>query len=101
MYCHIVWATKGRHTMIGEREEAVIETAFRSTFTELVAIPHAIGFMPDHVHVAASVPPKISTADFVRRLKGASSRAVNLDAERIQKPTFGWQDGYGVLSFGE
>jgi putative transposase len=101
MFCHIVWTTKDRRPTIEEIEEEILAASFKATFTELDAIPHAVGFMPDHVHIAASVPPKNAVADLVRRLKGASTRAANLDSRRLDRPTFGWQDSYGVLSFGE
>lgn len=87
--------------MIGAVEEEIIGASFAATFADVEVIPHAVGFMPDHVHIAASIPPKIAVADVVRRLKGASTRAVNLDPRRKEAPRFGWQDDYGVLSFGE
>jgi putative transposase len=100
-YFHIVWSTKDRHPMIQALEQEIIGSSLKLTFTELDVIPHAIGYMPDHVHVVVSVPPKVAVADLVRRLKGASSHAVNSDRRRIELPTFRWQDEYGVLTFGE
>lgn len=101
MYCHIVWTTKNRRPMIGDLEAQIIGRSLKLTFTELEVIPHAVGYMPDHIHVAVSPPLKVALADLVRRMKGASSRAVNADPRRIDQITFAWQDGYGALSFGE
>jgi REP element-mobilizing transposase RayT len=40
-------------------------------------IVHAAGNIDDHVHVVVSIPPKLSVADCVRHLKGASAFAMN------------------------
>jgi putative transposase len=64
----------------------------------LQCLPHAIGGMPDHIHIAIPIPPKLSIATVVGQLKGASSHHVNdLHAEG----SFAWQAEYGVLSFSE
>ncbi len=101
MYAHIVWTTKNRAPLIGDFVSKIIGDSLNTTWNEMDVVPHATGYMPDHVHVVVSVPPKIAVADLVRRMKGASSRAVNADARRVQMPTFAWQDEYGSLSFGE
>jgi putative transposase len=101
MFFHIVWSTENRHPMIQGLEQEIIGDSLKLTFAELDVIPHAVGYMPDHVHVVVSVPPKVAVADLVRRMKGASSHAANSDRRRIELPTFRWQDEYGVLTFGE
>jgi putative transposase len=98
---HLVWATRDRLPMIGEVEEAVIRRSFALTIGDLDLIPHAIGIMPDHVHVVASIPPKIAVAEAVKRLKGASANAVNHRTEEERMETFAWQADYGALSFGD
>ncbi len=100
LFYHLVWATWDRAPLIGEREETLIRRSFELTFADLDAIPHAIGFMSDHVHVAVSAPPKIAPAELVRRLKGASTHAVNSRGNQTGA-RFSWQGEYGVLSFGE
>ena len=100
-FFHIVWTTKNRHPWIGEVEEEIIGRSLTSTFDDMDVIPHAVGYMPDHVHVIVSIPPKIAVADLVRRMKGASAPAVNQDRPRLEQPSFGWKDEYGVHTFGE
>jgi putative transposase len=101
LFYHLVWATKNREPVIGPEEEAIIRRSFALTFVDLEAIPHAVGVMPDHVHVAVFAPPKFSPAELVKRLKGGSSRALNLEGPRREQETFAWQGEYGVLAFGE
>jgi REP element-mobilizing transposase RayT len=66
---------------------------------ELGVIIHAAGNVADHVHVVASIPPKISVADCVRHIKGASAFAIN----HLPNSTgqFKWQSGYGAFSVSE
>jgi REP element-mobilizing transposase RayT len=57
---------------------------------------HAVGNVEDHVHIVVSVPPKLSVAECVRHLKGASTYAINhMDGSDGQ---FKWQAGYGALT---
>jgi putative transposase len=55
--------------------------------------------MSDHVHVAISIPPKVSVATITVQLKGASSHSVN--DEFVAHQSFAWQAEYSVLSFSE
>ena len=59
--------------------------------------------MPDHVHLAVAVPPRIAVADLVKLLKGSSSHLLNSQARTSTgfQERFYWQEEYGVLSFGE
>jgi putative transposase len=66
------------------------------TCDDMGLICHALGFMPELVHVAISIPPRYSVSAVVKRLKGASSHAV-----RATNPGFTWQSEYGALSFGD
>jgi REP-associated tyrosine transposase len=62
--------------------------------TALECIPHAIGGMPNHIHVAISIPPKLAVAILIGQLKGASSHHVN---KRYADGSFLWQAEYGVV----
>jgi putative transposase len=97
LFYHLVWATNNRQLLITDDVQALVERSFHLTSNDVGLIVHAKGFMPDHVHLSVSIPPAIAITEVMRRLKGASSRGVN----RSHGTAFGWQDGYGVLSFGE
>jgi len=60
---------------------------------------HAAGNMENHIHIVASIPPKLAIADCIKNLKGASAYAVNHmeGSDGLIK----WQEGYGALSIGE
>jgi putative transposase len=58
-----------------------------------------VNTVADHIHIAACIPPKLSIAEWVKSLKGASTRAVNDQLPDLEI-AFGWQQSYGVLTFG-
>ena len=51
------------------------------------------------MHLVGSIPPKLSVADGVRRLKGASSSFMR--TSHFRHPSFEWARGYGVFTLGE
>jgi putative transposase len=98
LFYHAVWATKNRLALIDPSWENDLYGYLWGKATALECIPHAIGGMPDHIHVAISIPPKLAVATLIGRLKGSSSHYIN---ERYAHGSFMWQAEYGVLSFSE
>ncbi len=99
LYYHLVWATYKREPLLDKTREAQVFNAIQSKANELGVPIHALGYVEDHIHVVAAIPPRIAAAECLRQLKGASSHYLNPSpsADSI----FAWQDGYGALSFGE
>ena len=81
LYYHLVWATKERQSLITKELEPRLYGYIISKAGELDTIIHAINGIENHVHLVASIPPKISISDFVKKIKGSSSHYLNhLDA---------------------
>jgi putative transposase len=99
LYYHLIWATHEREPLIGRDEQSVIKTILYRKAQELGVTLYGVGNVADHVHVAASIPPSMSVATCIKHLKGASSRAVNLQVP--PRNVFRWQEGYGALTFAE
>ena len=99
LFYHVIWATKGREPLIDDDAARVIERSIRTGGRDQGGIFHAFGWMPDHVHLAVSIPPNSGIGVFVGRLKGAASHAVN--DVLVREVTFAWQGEFGVVSFGE
>ena len=63
-----------------------------------------LNVQPDHVHLLAMVPPKISISDFVGTMKGRTAiRVFNKFRDLKQKPYWGnhfWSKGYCVDTVG-
>jgi putative transposase len=100
-YCHLVWATKLREPTIDDEVAFIFKRTVKSTCDQHRAILHAMGIMPDHVHLAVSIPPRIAISDFVGQVKGLSSFHVNKTVRIERLAHFAWQAEYGLISFGE
>jgi len=99
LFYHIVWATKEREPLITQELETELYNYFTGKADFLCSIVHAIGGVDDHVHIVASIPPKLAIADFVHHLKGSSAHHVNHLPGAPDN--FGWQRGYGAISLGQ
>ncbi|MEM9775575.1 MAG: IS200/IS605 family transposase [Chloroflexota bacterium] len=98
-YYHIVWGTKNREPFITQEIEAELYRYIVFKAHEIEIRIHALNGWTDHVHLVGSIPPKLSVADGVRRLKGASSNFMR--TSHFQHQTFEWARGYGVFTLGE
>jgi putative transposase len=103
IFFHLVWGTKLREPRIDDAIERIIQQSIRATCEGQGVQIHGLGMMPDHLHLAVAVPPRIAVADLVKLLKGSSSHLVNTQARTSAgfQERFYWQEEYGVLSFGE
>jgi REP element-mobilizing transposase RayT len=99
LYYHLTWATKERHPLITSDTEPVLYGYIIGKAHALDCIIHAVGSIEDHIHLVASIPPKLSIADFVKGIKGSSAHYLNYGLAN-PLPQFGWQRGYGVFSLG-
>lgn len=98
LHYHAVWTCKNREPLITPELEPELYKYLRGKGLELGALMHAVGGIEDHTHATFSLPPKYALADFIGKLKGASSHWVTHILHHSGE--FDWQRGYGVLSFG-
>jgi putative transposase len=97
IYYHLVWATRQRREFISAEIEPHLLGYIRYKCDELRVPILALNSMPEHVHLAVSLPPRMSLSTFVETIKGASAHFVNhLPAVEWQ---LYWQPGYGALTF--
>ena len=98
LHYHIIWSTMNRQPILTSNLEKIFYGVIYGKASELGLKIHAAGNVEDHTHIVLSIPPKVSVADCVRHLKGASAYAINhMDGSDGQ---FKWQAGYGALTFG-
>jgi putative transposase len=97
LFYHFVWGTKNREPIILPEFEAELHSIIAAKAIELGGIVHAINGVEEHVHMAATVPPKIAISRFIGEVKGNSSHAINHVV--FPRHNFYWQSEYGVLSF--
>lgn len=94
---HFVWTTKERRPYITSEVEPALYRWLYSEAKKLYCPFFYVGGIVDHVHVLTAVRPSIAPADFMKQLKGSSSRFISQEFHR----PFEWQDGYGVFSISE
>ena len=99
LYYHIVWTTKYREPTITPKHEEALFNFIRSKAYGLGGTVHALNGTEDHVHLVASIPPKIAIARFVGQVKGVSSARYNEEVREDFEPRFYWQESYGIFSF--
>jgi putative transposase len=97
LFYHIVWGTKNREPLITPEIETSLHNAIVAKAKDLDSFVYAVGGVTDHVHLVATVPPKIALANFIGQVKGNSSHFVN---HELSVPyQFKWQAEYGLVSF--
>jgi putative transposase len=98
-YYHLIWATVDRQPLITADKESELYGYIIGKADGSGCIIHAIGGIEDHIHIIASIPPKLSVADFVKQIKGSSAYHMN-HIPSTSELAFGWQRGYGVFTLG-
>lgn len=99
-FYHAIWSTYKREPIITTAVEKVVFEAIIAKSRAMGGTVHAVNGVADHVHVAVSFPPNIAGAEWLRNVKGLSAHNVN-DLFPNMDSRFGWQKGYGLLTFGK
>ena len=94
---HLVWITKYRKPVmrgdIAVRVRDLIREISRSMDVEILKGHVA----RDHVHLFVSIPPQVSVSNYVKAVKGKSSRKLLSEYRRLSKAFWGrhmWARGY-------
>lgn len=100
---HIVWVTKYRKKVLtGDIQIRCRDLVKQVCDSEdVVIIKGAVA--KDHVHLLIEYRPSMSISEFVKRVKGRSSRLLQKEFPKLQKEYWGrhfWAIGYGVWSTG-
>ena len=100
---HIVWVTKYRFQVLkGDIQVRCRDLVKQICDTEDVRILKGV-ISKDHVHIHIEYRPSQSISDFVKRLKGRTSRRLQEEYPDLSKRYWGrhfWAIGYGVWSTG-
>ena len=94
LYVHLVWATWDRLPLLSPELLDVVDRAVRHECAGLGVEVEAFGGVADHVHLLVRFPSRVSIADLVKQVKGATSHLLN---HRL-KVAFKWQGGYGAFT---
>ncbi len=97
LFYHVIWTTKNREPLLTPNVAPVIYGFLRSKAIGLEATLFALNGTADHVHMVASIPPKLAVATFIGQVKGVASTKFNKSG--LSETPFFWQEEYGVFSF--
>jgi REP element-mobilizing transposase RayT len=90
LYVHLVWGTRERAAMLVGQTEQQAHEDIRRRCSELACPALAVGGMPDHAHVLATLHPAVSVARLAGEVKGFSSHR--------SRSALAWQTGYAAYS---
>jgi REP element-mobilizing transposase RayT len=96
LYYHFVWATHSRELLIDRRWRPQLLEILNDEVKKRGGWLIRHNAMPDHIHLLVRLPPKVTVAEFIGEVKGATSFRVNRDLKSRFK--LRWQEGYGVLT---
>ena len=100
---HIVWVTKYRyHVLKGDVQKRCRDLIIQVCDAEDIRILKGV-VSKDHVHMHIEYPPSMSVSDIVKKLKGRTSRKLQMEFKELSKRYWGkhlWAIGYGVWSTG-
>ena len=100
---HIVWVPKYRYKVLTRDIRLRIREITRQICDQLgVEIIKGV-LSQDHVHMFVDIPPHVSVSDFVRRVKGCTSRKIQQEFPELRKRYWGrrfWARGYFCTTSG-
>jgi len=100
---HIVWVTKYRyHVLKGDVQKRCRDLIVQVCDAEEIRILKGV-VSKDHVRMHIEYPPNLSISDIVKKLKGRTSRKLQMEFKELSKRYWGkhfWAIGYGVWSTG-
>ena len=94
---HVVWVTKYRYKVLGGAIRERVREIIRQTCAEMgVHIVKGV-LARDHVHMFLSIPPQLALSTVMQRIKGRSSRWIQMEFPELRKRYWGrrfWARGY-------
>jgi REP element-mobilizing transposase RayT len=96
---HVVFSTKNREPWITPRVEDQVWSYLGGICRAHGVKAQHVGGVDDHVHLLVGFPPTLALSEWMKRLKGESSKWIS--DELPQMRGFAWQDGYAAFSVGQ
>lgn len=99
MYVQVVFAVKGRESMIHASWEEELYKYITGIVTNKGQKLLAINGMPEHIHILIGMKPTCCLSDLVREIKKASNEFIKLN--KFTQFAFRWQEGFGAFTYGQ
>ncbi len=100
---HIVWITKYRFKELKGAVRTRVREITRQVCEELGVTIISSVLSTDHVHMFVSIPPHRAVSDVMRRIKGRTSRKIQMEFPKLRKRFWGrhfWARGYFCTTCG-
>jgi len=101
---HLVWVPKYRYRVLTGEVKIEVERCIRLFCGQKKVKIVALNIQPDHIHLLAMIPPKVSVSDMMGILKGRTAIRIFKQFPKLkQKPYWGnhfWAEGYCVDTVG-
>ncbi len=94
---HLVWITKYRYKVLTLAMKERIREIIRQICSQLGVGIIEGALSGDHIHLFVEIPPNHSVSDFMRRVKGCTSRKIQQEFPELKKRYWGrrfWARGY-------
>ena len=95
-YLHITWSTKDRVSVFNNDSKIRLKDFVLEKAKENKTSVLSVNVQPEHIHLLIDLPSDLCLADFVQKIKGASSFWIN--QEKLVNAKLFWQRGYGAFS---
>ena len=99
LYIHIVFAVKGRQSLIPKRHKTELHKYITGIITNKKQTVIQINSMPDHIHILVGLAPDIAVSKLVGVIKANSSKFIN--NKKWVAGKFEWQAGFGAFSYSQ
>ena len=96
---HVVFSTKDREAWIAPAMRPRLHAYMAEVARSLGCEAYRVGGVPDHVHLALTLPRTITQSDLVKDLKTSSNHW--LEKQDARYVAFAWQRRYGIFSVGK
>ena len=96
LWIHLIWGTKKRERLLNpDIGRKLFQYMIDKAKSEDIPF-EKLNIQPEHIHALINLPTNKCLADFMKKIKGASSHWLN--QEKLIKTHFSWQRGYGAYS---
>ena len=97
IYIQIVFAVKGRESLIDKLWEEDLFKYITGIVQNKQQKMLAINGMPNHIHILIGMKPTCCLSDLVREIKKSSNEFIK--EKKITPHQFQWQEGFGCFSY--
>ena len=96
LYYHLVWTTRSRTPLFTPAAEPLILDFVRWRAVGLGGAVFALSSAADHVHLVATIPPRVSVTSFINQVQSSAVAKFN---RRSPEDPLSWAEAFGALTF--